>query len=185
MSTPEESRPRPQYGEYATPEEQRARILQPAPDAGSPHTPPAAPAPYIPHPPAAPATTTAARPSRTGDRIITIALLAYGLVTVITAVPQLLDFTGFAEAWMEMAGVEEPFTNTAQGAQFGAIGAVVFVVGWVVTALLSWRSLARRRLTWWIPLVGAIVTFVAVSAFLTVPLLGDPAIASHFAGLGG
>lgn len=183
MSTPEDSRPRPQYGEYATADEQRARILQPAPE--PPHAAQPAPAPYIAHPPTPRPTTTAARPSRTADRIITLALLAYGLVTVITAVPQLLDFTGFAETWMDMAGVEEQFANTAQGAQFGAIGAVVFAAGWLLTALLSWRSLARRRLTWWIPLVGAIVTFLAVSALLTVPLLGDPAIASHFSGLGG
>lgn len=184
MSTPEESRPRPQYGEYATPEEQRAHILQPAP-VPPPVDPAGGPSPYVAHPPTPRPTTTAARPSRTADRVITLALLAYGLVTVITAVPQLLDFTGFAETWMEMAGVEETFTNTAQGEQFGTIAAVVFGAGWVLTALLSWRSLARGRLTWWVPLVGAIATFLAVSALLTVPLLGDPAISSHFSGLGG
>lgn len=184
MSTPEEPRPRPQYGEYATPEEQRARIRRPEP-AAVPQAPAPDRAPYVPHPPTPRPTTTAARPSRTADRVITLALLAYGLVTVLTAVPQLLDFAAFAEAWMEMAGIEEEFTNTAQGAQFGAIGAVVFAAGWVLTALISWRSLSRRRLTWWIPLVGAIVTFLAVSSLLTVPLLGDPAIARHFSGLGG
>ena len=36
------------------------------------------------------------------------------------------------------------------------------------------------KLAWWIPLVGAIVTFIVVSVCLTVPLLGDPAIVAHF-----
>ena len=57
---------------------------------------------------------------------------------------------------------------------------MVFVVGWGATAVTAWRSLVARRLSWWIPLVGAIVTFVIASICLTVPLLGDPAVASHF-----
>lgn len=175
----DELRPRPQYGEYATPEEQRAAIRQPAepvasvPAAPHPQPLPAAPAhPQLPHP-----TTRAATPSRTADRIITFALLAYGLITVISAVPQLWHFTDFAQTWMELAGIDATFTNTVQGDVWGRIGAVVFAAGWALTAMLSWRSLSRRRVTWWIPLVGAIVTFIVVSVCLTVPLLGDPAIA--------
>jgi len=164
-----ERRPAPQYGEYATPEEQRARIQHPLP----------APEPVRPLP-TGPATTVAARPSRTADRIITIVLLVYGLTTVISSVPQLIDFTGFVDTWMALAGIDAEFTNVAAGQLWGAIAAGVFAAGWILTALLSWRSLAARRLSWWIPLVGAIVTFVVVTVCLTVPLMGDPAIASHF-----
>ncbi|MCG7414547.1 DUF6264 family protein [Microbacterium aurum] len=168
---------RPQYGEYATPEQQRAAIREPLPQVpAAVATAPAAPA----HPPTARPTTAAARPTRPADRIITVALLAYGLVTVLSAVPQLWHFTDFAQTWMQVAGIDETFTNTAQGDLWGRIGAVVFVVGWVATAVTAWRSLVARRLSWWIPLVGAIVTFVIASICLTVPLLGDPAVASHF-----
>lgn len=176
----EASRPRPQYGEYATPEEQRARIQQPA-AAPSPHhssLPPSVPGHA--HPPTAPATTAAARPTRTADRIITLALLAYGLVTVLSAIPQLWDFTGFAQTWMQVAGIDATFTNTAQGELWGRIAAFVFIGGWLLTAVLSWASLAARRLSWWIPLVGAIVTFIVATVCVTVPLVGDPAVASHF-----
>lgn len=177
----EAPRPRPQYGEYATPEEQRARIRQPQPAPTAPH--PALPhtAPSHAHPPTAPATTAAARPTRTADRIITFALLAYGLVTVISAVPQLWDFAGFAQTWMQVAGIDAAFTNTAQGELWGRIGAVVFVGGWLLTAALSFLSLRAGRLSWWIPLVGAIVTFIIATVCLTIPLLGDPAIVAHFA----
>lgn len=172
------TRPRPPYGEYATPEEQRAAIRDPAAQASVPIAP-------LPHPVTGPLplphpTTSAARPSRTADRIITLALLVYGLITVISAVPQLWAFTDFAQAWMDLAGIDATFTNTAQGEVWGRVGAIVFLAGWVLTALLSWRSVTRGRLSWWIPLVGAIVTFVVVSMCLTVPLLGDPAIAGHF-----
>jgi len=175
-------RPQPQYGEYATPEEQRARIKQPPPEMDHAHAHVALPhvTPSYAHPPTAPATTAAARPTRTADRIITIALLAYGLFTVVSAAPQLWDFTGFAQTWMQVAGIDATFTNTAQGELWGRIAAFVFIGGWLLTALLSWASLAARRLTWWVPLVGAIVTFIIATVCLTVPLLGDPAISSHF-----
>lgn len=173
MSDP---RPRPQYGEYATPEEQRAAIKLPTPDpAPAPVEPP-----RHPHPPTAPATTVAARPTRMADRIVSIALLAYGLFTVVGAVPQLIDFTAFAETWMEVAGVDAEFTNVDAGRTWGVTAAIVFIVGWLLTAGLSWLSLSRGRITWWIPLVGAIVSFLIVSVCLAVPMVGDPAISEHF-----
>lgn len=177
MSTPSSDRPaRPQYGEYATPEQQRAAIRQPpVAEQPAPVT-----APPVRHPTAAHPTTRAARPSRTADRVITFALLAYGLFTVVSAVPQLWYFADFAQSWMSLAGIDATFTNTAQGDLWGRIGVGVFVLGWLLTALISWRSLARGRLTWWIPLVGAIVSFLLVSACLTIPLLGDPAIMGSF-----
>ncbi|MFJ6679051.1 DUF6264 family protein [Microbacterium sp. NPDC091382] len=164
----DEPRPRPQYGEYATPEEQRAAIRKPVPEPVAAVDPP--------HPPTAPATTVAARPTRTADRVITLALLGYGLITVISAIPQLVDFTEFAKTWMTVAGVEGEFTNTGQGALWGGIAATVFAVGWLLTAGFAWLSLARGRLSWWIPLVGAIVTFGIVSVCLVVPLFGDEGI---------
>lgn len=183
-------RPRPAYGEYATPEQQRAAIRDPSPSASVPpahaqpaHMPPAPPtnAPFTPVRPVHP-TTSAARPTRTADRIITFALLAYGLITVISPVPQLWHFTDFAQSWMNLAGIDATFTNTAQGDLWGRIGAVTFILGWLVTAALSWRAVSRARLSWWIPLVGAIATFLIVTVCLTVPLIGDPAIMSHFGG---
>lgn len=128
------------------------------------------------------ATTSAARPSRTADRILTLALLAYGLVTVISAVPQLWHFAEFAQTWMTLAGIDATFTNTAQGDLWGRVGAIVFVAGWLLTAGLSWRAISRGRLGWWIPLVGAIATFIVATVCLTVPLLGDPAIVARFGG---
>ena len=189
-------RGQPQYGEYATPEEQRAAIREPAPGgapvvAGAPAAPTRRDAPADPHRPAhahggsaghplSRPTTTAARPPRRADRIITLLLLVYGLITVASAIPQLWHFAEFADAWMTLAGIDGTFTNIAQGELWGRIGVAVFVIGWLVTAGLSGLALSRGRLGWWIPMVGAIVSFIVVSVCLTVPLLGDPAIMAHF-----
>ena len=82
--------PRPQYGEYATPEEQRARIRQP--DAAQPVHAGRVRAPVAvtrrrlaPRPPRLRRSTPRAR--HAVDRIVTFALLAYGLVNVVSAIP--------------------------------------------------------------------------------------------------
>ena len=193
MSDAERERPRPQYGEYATPEEQRARIaalggaaphpdvVEPAVVPGAPAGPPAGSgAPVHRHPEAPRPTTTAARPTRLADRVISVALLAYGLVTVLGAIPQLIDFVGFANTWMDMAGIEATLADPAAGRAWGIAAAIFYSVGWLATAMLTWWSLSRRRLSWWIPLVGAIVTFIIVSLLLAAPLLSDPGVVSGF-----
>lgn len=190
-------RPAPRYGEYATPEQQRARIVEgggvpaelapaPGPSEPPPAAGPAAPGAQHPpvHPPAGPATTAAARPTRTADRIITIALLAYGLLTVVTGLPQMLDFSGFVDTYQEVAGIDAAFTNYAAGVMWGRIAAVILAAGWIATALLSWWAISKRWLSWWIPLVGAIVTFTIASVCLAVPLVTDPGFTQELIGLG-
>lgn len=180
----DDSRPRPQYGEYATPEEQRARIRQPgaaaALEAGhAPRDLPRAPAPRLPvaPPPARPAPTptlTAAR--RRADLVVTLVLLGYGLINVILTIGQVLDFPAFAQQFMTIAGIDGQFTNVASGGRWGTIAAVVFAAGWLLTALLVFLRARRGRRVWWIPLVGAAVSFVAFTSCIMVPLLGDPVI---------
>lgn len=167
-------RPRPQYGEYATPEEQRARIRQPdatsALETGRPAIPSAEAAP------AAPAAVGAPPRPRTVDRVATIALLAYGLFTVVSSFPAFLDYGAYAETMFAVMGVDAELADPAAGRPWGIAAALVLAVGWIATALLSWRSLRRGRLTWWIPLVaGAVFTFAA-GMLMIVPLMNDPAV---------
>ncbi|MBN9169087.1 MAG: hypothetical protein J0J11_04055, partial [Microbacterium sp.] len=41
------------------------------------------------------------------------------------------------------------------------------------------RTLRRGRISWWIPLVGAVVTYAVVYICIAVPLLGDPAFMQY------
>lgn len=102
-----------------------------------------------------------------------------GLVTVVSTVTQLWHFADFAELWMRFAGIDAEFTNIAQGDLWGRIGAGILILGWLATALLSGWMIARSRLAWWIPLVGAILTYAVLTVCLMVPLANDPAIAAH------
>jgi hypothetical protein len=176
-------RPRPQYGEYATPEEQRARIAKP--DVSLVYEP----SPVLdesPAPAAAPATRAAraAGPgaaaevprSRSVDRIVAFALLAYGLVNVISSFPALIDFEAYADTMFGLLGVDATLTDPAAGRPWGIAAAIVLAVGWVVTAALTWFAIRRGRLSWWIPLVGGVVFTFASAMLVLVPIMNDPAV---------
>ncbi|NLP82280.1 hypothetical protein HF576_00295 [Microbacterium sp. CFH 90308] len=170
------SRPRPQYGEYATPEEQRARIRQPdvtiALDAGRPveaAAPAAAPAV------AAPGADVVPTRRRAVDRIVTFALLAYGLVNVISSFSAFLDYSAYADTMFTVLGVEAELADPASGRPWGIAAALLLTVGWLATAAVSWWSVSKGRLTWWIPLVaGVLFTFLA-GMLMVIPLMNDPA----------
>lgn len=130
--------------------------------------------------PARPASA-AASPARAHpvDRFATIALLAYGLVNVVVTGLSYLDIVPVMNQTMGMLGIEGEFTNYAAGRTWGTIAAVVLAVGWCVTAALSIRRLRRGRLTWWVPLVGAVITLGIASFCLVVPMMGDPAFIAY------
>lgn len=171
------SRPRPQYGEYATPEEQRARIQQPDTtwmlETGQ--DPEAAPAARV---VTAPATAGPGAPVRRGrlvDRVVTIALLLYGLVNVVTSIPAMIDYESYVQTLFSILGADAQLADPGAGRAWGVAAALVLAVGWLVTAYVSWRSLKRGRVTWWIPLVaGILFTFVS-GILLMVPIVSDPA----------
>lgn len=175
-----EPRPRPQYGEYATPEQQRAHIRQPAPSQ--------APVPVEQAPPQAPpagapwmrghAASSHAHPV---DRIVTIALLAYGALNVVFALPAYFNLPAYMKQVMTILGIAGDFTNLDGARLWGPIAAAVLVAGFAVTAWIAVRHVRRGRLSWWIPVVGAVVSYVLVAMCLTVVILGDPAFV-QFAG---
>ena len=167
---------RPQYGELATPEEQRRAAGLPPLDevVVAPPIPPVAEA--VPPNAAVDAPVKRRHPV---DRLVTIALLAYGLVNVVITGLSYLDLASVMNQTMKVLGIEGEFTNFAQARTWGTIAAVVLALGWSLTAALSIRRLRRGRVTWWLPIVGAIATMVVVSICLTVPMMGDPAFIAY------
>lgn len=166
-------RPRPQFGEYATPEEQQARIQRPevteALEAG------VAPQPA----PAAPASGTI--PTRRGplvDRVITVMLLVYGLLSVVTTITQVLDFPAYAEQAAKVLNIDAQYTNLTAGFVWGAIAAVIYGVVYLATAVVTWRRLKAGRIAFWVPLVGFAVSTILGGACIAIALVNDPAYLS-------
>lgn len=180
-----EARPRPQFGEYATPEEQRARIRRPevteALEAG---VAPQPEKPEQPAPAAVPAAGARARALRgpLWDRILTGGLLAYGLVSTASTIVQLLDFPRYAESAADVLGVDATYTNLQAGYVWGAAAALVYGIGWLLTAVLTWRRLTRGRVAFWIPLVGFVATALIAGICVTLALVGDQQFMSAIIG---
>ncbi|TQK19995.1 hypothetical protein FBY40_2514 [Microbacterium sp. SLBN-154] len=183
MTDGSDPRPRPQYGEYATPEEQRARIQQPdvtvALEAG------AAPAAAASREPTPTPTSTPAKEAgpdliasrrRFFDRVLTIALLIYAVFSVATAIPGLVDYNGYVQTLFEFLGVTEAPDPTFDGRAWGVAASLVLGVGLLLTAAVSWIMLQRGKITFWVPIVGGVVFNLISGALLMVPLLNDPAL---------
>lgn len=164
---------RPQYGEYASPEEQRARAglppLEQVPTASAPAPAPPAALPPQPRPQAG------ARPASRADRMVTAILLGIGLVNVVTSVPGFFNLSDSLDQSLKMLGIDGSFSNFAAARIWGAIAAAVLIAGYATTVWLSVRRIKRGRITWWLPLVGLVVTMIAVSICISVPMFGDPA----------
>lgn len=175
-------RPRPAYGEYATPEEQRARIQQPdataAISSGQAVVAAPASAPQALGPLAAGAPVKDA-PDRTTDRIVTIALLVAGAFNVAITVFSYFDLPSLANQAMQILGIPGEFTNVESAQLWGPIAAGALIVGYLLTAFFAWRGIRAKRVSWWIPLVGAFVSYVVVYVCLSIPLLGDPAFIQY------
>ena len=184
MSDPAD-RPRPQYGEYATPEEQRARIKQPDltrlletgqdPDALKGAVPPDSPSLATKTANSTAGATTMPR-GRFVDRVVTIALLVYGLVNVVTSIPTMIDYGSYVSTVLTLLGIDGELADPAAGRPWGVAAALILAIGWLLTAYLSWRSLARGRVTWWIPLVAGIVFTFVTGVLLMVPIVSDPTL---------
>lgn len=184
-----EDRQRPEYGEYATPEEQRAMQMPLDPRAANdPNAPLAqlASMESIVLPPPPPASAPAPAPDRRLrlDRVITAALLGYGLVSVLSTIPRYLDFAALANEAFLMAGIPGEFSNFAQGTSMGNAAAFLLAVGFGLTAWLTIRRWRRGQRAWWVPIVGALVTNIPVMICLMTALMNDPAMLEYAAAVG-
>ncbi|MDQ1128130.1 DUF6264 family protein [Microbacterium sp. SORGH_AS_0888] len=170
-----DGRPRPQFGEYATPEEQRARIRQPettaalsngqAPDERT-----------TPRGPAVGAAPSVRGRGRLVDRVVTGVLLGYGLFIVLTSIPTFIDYGGFASTFLSALGVSATLADPGAGRGWGLAASLVLGVGWLVAVLLSFANLRAGRITFWIPLVAGIVCNLVSSALVIIPLVSDHAV---------
>ena len=189
-------RPRPRYGEYSTPEVQaRAKGLPevaPVTATGTesaPATPvtaraasarSAAPSPAtVPERPRSPERAT---PGGLLNRVVTLGLLALGLFNF---------FSSFA-AFLTLPTFSRPHTtnsvpgNTVRPRWRPLLGIVAIVASgtlWLGTAWICLRLLRRGRTSWWVPLVGAAATVIALTVIMSVAILSDPTFAAFTAGL--
>ena len=182
-------RPRPQYGEYASPEQQAAAAgipYRPHAHAAPPHG--QAPAPIAP-PPAhdtrvgAPAPAAQAQ-GRRWDFVLSSLLLGYGLFTVVIGSSQYTDLAGLINTQFYAPQQIGTFVATPLSENLGVVIIVSQIVLYVLAAVLTVIRLRRGRIAFWIPITGAVLFGIVVFVCFATLVLRDPAYQAWVAHLG-
>jgi hypothetical protein len=173
---------RPQYGEYATPEQQAAAMgvtYQPTPTSPPPAVVPA----YGPSPTGGPVVRV--QQSRRWDLFLTALLLAYGIYNVVAGLFQYSDFTGVAQTFFSSQGIGT-FTSQHPGlaSKLGLTINVVDVVLYVIVVVAAVTLLRRGKVAFWVPLVGGVIALIVSAVCLMTLLFSDPSFAAYLTKLG-
>ena len=202
-----ERRPRPQYGEYATPQEQAKIIADSLPPVSALLVPgPATQTPAAPgaHPASAPPTVVgsthrasdAATRSRTDasvlpaaprrprrwDLILTAVLLGYSSVNVIAQLSARDMLATIVTQFFVTQGIGD-YTPTALTTTLGNSLNVVTLALFVLTVLATIWMLRRGRVAFWVPIAGGFAATVVTLVFVVILLQSDPAFTAYLAGV--
>lgn len=149
----------PEYGEYATPEEQAAA------SGVQPHWDP----PVVAEPEPA-----GAAPQR-WDVVLTIVLVAIGTFITINSIAGYADLPGTLAQIYAAYGYEGAVASAELASRVGIVLSIVNPALLVIAVVISAARLRAGRVTFWVPLlIGAIATVVSIVLFGVV-LAGDPA----------
>ena len=192
-----ERRPRPQYGEYATPQEQAKIIADSLPPLSALLVPP--PAVQTPTAPAvgsahqAPDAATRAsanaevRPAaprrrRRWDLILTAVLLGYASVNVIGQLMARDMLRTIVTQFFVAQGIGV-YTPTALTTTLGNSLNVVTLALFVLTVLATTWMLRRGRVAFWVPIAGGVAATIVALVFVVILLQSDPAFTAYLAGV--
>lgn len=174
-----DSRPKPQYGEYAPPgwvspvppaapadSDQRAGSDSRAGSHSRAGTDPRAGARVSPQ--------GSARPRRNWDLFLTVGLLAIGVFNVVSGFFSFRDLPGMLTELYRSQGIA-PYTEVGLAHTVGTAISVSQVVVLLVTIWASFLALKKKRLAFYWPLVGFVVTMLTTLVLILVAMFGDPA----------
>jgi hypothetical protein len=109
------------------------------------------------------------------DRIVTIVLLVLGFLGTINTV---LAMTSLSE------GIQSVYTQLDLGtytpadslAMFGTLGIILAISIYLATASVSYRLMKLKKRSFYVPLIGAVLSSVMVFVLLMVLLMNDPTL---------
>lgn len=177
-----EARPTPQYGEYASPQEQAkviARSLPPVPPVLQPKDSKTAVTPAL----APPASDPAVRPRRRWDLALSIGMLAYAAVTILAGFSQYSDLPSLLNQVYAQQGI-----GTFAGTEFAATaGFAINASNLIIYASVLPLTVARlrtRRIAFWIPLAGGVLAAIITGSLMIAVMVNDPTFIEYVGSAG-
>jgi len=188
-------RPRPKYGEYAplppaapkesTGSEDSVTAPSSAQNAAAPVVPPVPAASPNAHGQTATSADAASTPAatpvrkqRTWDVLLTSTLLFFGVVDVINTFSTVANLGPVLREGLAAQGVDS-FTSDAIAIEAGGIANIVRVVVLVLTIVFSLIQIQRKRIAFWIPIVGGLLAGIALMVAVFVAVMSDPGFVSY------
>ncbi len=181
-----EERPRPQYGEYASPEEQ---ILAGGTAVTPPENSPRNFAPPVPGTQLPGGSGDVAKPGATAelapekrpfDTFVTTFILSLSAFIVISSSGGWADLPATLIQTYEQLGYGE-FTSIELASTMGTVIAVVQSALLIMAAIMSIARLRARRASWWVPLVFGVISIVVTLILMMIVMMTDPALAAYLA----
>jgi len=167
MST--DDRPRPEYGEYASESEWASAVKRSGAELPEKQLEPVAPTAK-----SLPAPRQGRAAGNVADRFVTIFLLAFGLVYVISGVPGYFTLAETIQNMFDQLGAGA-YTPTELTSVVGGLIVVSQSILWIAATVWSFSRLRQGRLAFWIPLAGGVVNFLISAILLGMLLISDPA----------
>ena len=185
----DDQRPKPQYGEYATPQEQAKAMglttppssHYPPPLNASPTNAPSQSVPLAnvtPTPYGVPTARKTSAAPRRWDLVLSVGLLAYGLLNIIAGFVQFSDLGQLINEIYAAQGIGK-FTPTSLSSSLGIVVNLANVVLWISALLITVRLLRRGKLAFYVPLIGGALASIVAAVCMVVLLLSDPAFAAY------
>ena len=108
------------------------------------------------------------------DAAITIGLLAAGLVNVVGSISANADpARAINQSYALFGG--GTYTATAQTSVIGIAVNAVNIIVFVLAAWISLELVKRKRIAFWVPIVGAVVATVITTVLVLTLIVADPA----------
>jgi len=185
------ARPRPRYGEYATPEEVAeargplpveqndpvSRLAAPIvrPPSGQAAKARNRPSPIVRTAPPRPGRPLGARPPRQGNNLITVLLLVFGIWNTVTSIPSYLDLGSVLSQGVELAG----YGTVTFGAIAHTAGIVLLAISLLVLIAavgMSLQLMRDGRRSIWVPVAAGALFLLLSIIVMTFVVANTPAL---------
>lgn len=119
-----------------------------------------------------------ARMNRPADRIATVMLLAFGAYGALNSASA---FMNLQQVFEQIFAVYDLGTFTAPE-WFGALSTIGWIsqlAVWAITLILSIQLMRRKRMAFYIPLVGAVIAFLITLVLMMIALSAAPELVTY------
>ncbi len=112
---------------------------------------------------------------RTGDRVVTIMLLVFGAFGALSVARSFFALESQISLMGTLIGMDSPKVESWVGT-LGVASALAVLLVYALNLILSIQRMRARKITFWVPLVAAVIAFVILLVVPMIAMGGAPEI---------